>query len=116
MKLRILTIIVAVTVMLALSLSANAIDVGVEDFYSQIGVATSFDLKKVKAGKSVTGVVKNVEVLQKAGGPTGVKNGDAVIFHHLGDGRFRLSFPKLPSKNTLDVKIKVGCQYKLNRK
>jgi hypothetical protein len=36
----------------------------------------------------------------------GVKNGDTVIFHHLGDGKFRLSFPKLPSKNSLDIQMK----------
>ena len=71
-----------------------------------MGVGISFDLKKVEAGKSVTGVVKNAEVLKKAGGPAGVKNGDAVIFHHLGDGKFRLSFPKLPSKNSLDIQMK----------
>ena len=110
MKKQVLIIIAAVIVMLALSLSANAApcikDVGFENFYSQLGVDTSFDLGKVEAGKSVTGVVKNVEVLKKAGGPAGIKNGDAVIFHHLGDGKFRLSFPKLPSKNSLDIQMK----------
>jgi len=106
MKTRITIIIAAVIVILTLSLTANAINVGVQDFYSQLGVGTSFDLKKVEVGKSVAGVVKNAEVLQKAGGPTGVKNGDAVIFHNLGNGKFRLSFPKLPSKNSLDVQTK----------
>ena len=106
MNIRVTILIAAVIVMLTRSLSANAIDVGVQDFYSQLGVDTSFDLKKVEVGKNVTGVVKNTEVLQKAGGPAGVKNGDAVIFHNLGNGKFRLIFPKLPSKNSLGVQTK----------
>ncbi len=106
MKTRVIIIMATVIIMLALPLTANAINVGVQDFYSQLGVDTSFDLKKVEVGKSVTGVVKNAEVLQKAGGPTGVKNGDAVIFHCMGKGKFRLSFPKLPSKKSLDVQTK----------
>ena len=54
----------------------------------------------------MTGVVKDAGVLKKAGGPEGVKTGDTVIFHHLGDGKFRLSFPRLPSKNSLDIQMK----------
>lgn len=106
MKPRVLITIAAMIVMLTLSLSANAIDVIIADLYSQLGVDTNFDLKKVEAGKTVTGVVKDAGVLKKAGGPEGVKTGDTVIFHHLGDGKFRLSFPKLPSKNSLDIQMK----------
>ena len=106
MKPRVLITIAAMIVMLTLSLSANAIDVGVEDFYIQLGVDTNFDLKKMEAGKTVTGVLKDAGVLKKAGGSEGVKNGDTVIFHHLEDGKFRLSFPSLPSRNSLDIQMK----------
>ena len=105
---RIILVLMVSAIALVFTLSANAgyKNVGFDDFYSQLGVDTNFALNKVEAGKTVTGVVKDAEVLKKAGGPEGVKNGDTVIFHHLGDGKFRLSFPKLPSKNSLDIQMK----------
>ena len=72
----------------------------------QLGVDTSFNLQKIEPGQSVQGVVKDGELLKKAGDPEGVKKGDTVIFRHLGDGKFRLSFPRLENKNSMDIKFK----------
>ena len=70
---------------LAFTLSAGAAikDIGFQDFMSQLGVDTNFYLKKVNLGKTVTGVVKDAQVLKKTGGPEGMKTGDTVTFHHL---------------------------------
>ena len=102
-------IVLSVSVLLlclCFSSQAGYKNVGFQDYYSQLGVDTSFNLQKIEPGQSVEGVVKDVEVLKKAGGPEGVKKGDTVIFHHLGDGKFRLSFPRLENKNSMDIKFK----------
>ncbi len=91
---------------ITMNVSATPIrDIGYQDYVSRLGVDTSFDLMKIEPGQSVSGVVKDAGVLKKAGGPSGIKAGDTVIFHHLGDGRFRLSFPRFENENTINVKF-----------
>ncbi len=103
--------IIATGILLLTGITMNAAsaaikNVGYQDYVSRLGVDTSFDLMKIEPGQSVSGVVKDAGVLKKAGGPSGIKAGDTVIFHHLGDGRFRLSFPRFENENTIDVQFK----------
>ncbi|MEA3548009.1 MAG: hypothetical protein U9R66_10120 [Thermodesulfobacteriota bacterium] len=104
---RITRIVTTACLLISLAFMAEAAikNVGFQDYMSHLGVDTSFNLMKIEPGGTVEGVVKNAEVLKKAGGPAGVKVGDPVIFHHLGDGKFRLSFPSLENKNSMDIKF-----------
>ncbi len=58
-------VLLIAVMLLPLGAGAAIKNVGFEDYYSQLGVDTSFNLKKVEAGQTVEGVVKNAEVLKK---------------------------------------------------
>lgn len=86
------------------------VDVGVGDFYHELGVDVSdpsggdtnvtFDkgyiqtpVMEVTPGQRFKGVVKDAGKLKKAGGPSGIKNGTPVEIHCKEKGKFRMTFP-----------------------